>query len=182
MARPQGFPLLFNTRTFAGASVIAAAYLSAWWLSKGREALSMQERRLPWDLSLLANVFTLLFVSLDLWDYAGMRWPKGSTASAQQLALSLFWTGYALAGVSMGIWKRLRPVRLFAMGLLYLAIGKAFLFDLRHLETPYRIISFFTLGVILLLVSLLYTRFEEWLHAGEETPGAETPHLKEHAA
>jgi uncharacterized membrane protein len=185
--RPEPVRLLLNTRMLAGALVIAGAYLSAWLLWQARETLAKdqqfrEEAFLPAALGVLANLFTLLFVSVDLWDYAGVRWPKGGTASAQQLALSLFWTGYALAGVSVGIWKRLRPVRLFAMGLLYLAIGKVFLFDLRHLETPYRIVSFFTLGVILLLVSLLYTRFEERLHAGEELPGAETPHPKEHAA
>jgi len=65
--------------------------------------------------------------------------------------------------LSVGIWKRLRALRLFAMGLLYLSILKVFLFDLRFLETPYRIASFLGLGLILLLVSLLYTRFEERL-------------------
>jgi uncharacterized membrane protein len=49
------------------------------------------------------------------------------------------------------------------MGLLYLAIGKVFIFDLSFLQQPYRIVSFFGLGLILLLVSLLYTRFEERL-------------------
>ena len=46
------------------------------------------------------------------------------------------------------------------MGLLYLSIVKVFVFDLGFLQQPYRIISFFALGVILLMVSLLYTRFE----------------------
>jgi uncharacterized membrane protein len=175
---PSPFHLLLNTRLLAGALIILVAYLSAWMLWRNRETLSPQERPLPAALSVLANVLTLLFVSLDLWDYAATRWPTGGTASAQQLALSLFWTGYALAGVCVGIWKRLRPVRLFAMGLLYLSILKAFLFDLRNLETLYRIVSFFSLGVILLLVSLLYTRFEERLRSVEqaEEPAAPARH------
>ena len=60
------------------------------------------------------------------------------------------------------------------MGLLYFSIAKVFLFDLSNLETPYRIVSFFILGVILLLVSLLYTRFEERLKEEEE---ADVSHL-----
>lgn len=66
--RPERFHLLFNTRTLAGASVIAAAYLAAWWLWKGREAVAAGERHFPMALSLIANLFTLLFVSVDLWD------------------------------------------------------------------------------------------------------------------
>jgi len=46
------------------------------------------------------------------------------------------------------------------MGLLYLSVLKVFIFDLSFLEQPYRIVSFFGLGLLLLLVSLLYTRFE----------------------
>ena len=61
---------------------------------------------------------------------------------------------------SVGIWRRLKPARLYAIGLLYFAILKVFLFDLAFLVQPYRIVSFFGLGLILLLVSLLYTRFE----------------------
>lgn len=171
---PEHVSLFLNTRMLAGVLVIAAAYLSAWLFWRDRTKLPAGERPLPATLIVLANVLTLLFVSVDLWDYAGMRWPAGGTASAPQLALSLFWASYAMVGVSVGIWQRLRPVRLCAMGLLYLAIGKVFLFDLRNLETLYRIASFFTLGVILLLVSLLYTRFEGRLRVEEEPTDAET--------
>jgi uncharacterized membrane protein len=49
------------------------------------------------------------------------------------------------------------------MGLLYLSIAKVFIFDLSFLQELHRIISFLGLGIILLLVSLLYTRFERQL-------------------
>jgi uncharacterized membrane protein len=44
-------------------------------------------------------------------------------------------------------------------GRLPICIGKLFFYDLRQLETLYRILSFFVLGVILVSVSWLYTRF-----------------------
>ena len=166
----QHFHLLLNPRMLAGAFVVAAFYLFAWLLSRHEKNLSSQECQLPIWMIVLANAFTLLFVSVDLWDYAGsVRSVTQGQASAQQLALSLFWTVYAMGAVAVGLWKRLRLLRLFAMGLLYFSIAKVFLFDLQNLETLYRIISFFTLGVILLLVSLLYTRFEARLHSVEST-------------
>ncbi|HUT74485.1 MAG TPA: DUF2339 domain-containing protein [Armatimonadota bacterium] len=165
------FRFLLNQRMLSGASVVAAAYVSAWMMWRRRDALAAQERSAPAVLALVANAFTLIFVSLDLWAYFGQRGALAGRGSIQQLSLSIFWSIYALAMMAVGIGRRLRPVRLFAMGLLYLSIFKVFLFDLRFLEQPYRIVSFFGLGVILLVVSLLYTRFEGRLHEESDHPG-----------
>jgi uncharacterized membrane protein len=153
-----------------GAAVVAAMCVSAWMLWRNREKLPSEERILPAALAAAANLFTLLFLSVDLWDYAGAHWTGAGQANAPQLALSLLWTLYALAAISAGIWRRVRWLRLFAIALLSLSILKVFLFDLSWLEQPYRIVSFFTLGVILLLVSLLYTRFEERLRDDRGEP------------
>jgi uncharacterized membrane protein len=144
------------------AAVLAAA--AATWLLRGAKGLITEiETQLAGVLALAANLFALVFVSVDLWDYLGASLSYAVRGSARQLALSIFWSVYALGGLSVGIWQRNRPVRLFAMGLLYLAIVKVFVFDLSFLAPPYRIVSFLGLGLILLLVSLLYTRFEERL-------------------
>lgn len=160
---PAPFHLLINPRMLSGASVIAAAYISAWLLRKGREELSGEEAYLPPAFAVAANLLTLLFVSLDLWDYVGNSYPAVGRIYAQQLTLSIFWSVYSLAAMSVGIWWRQKTVRLFALGLLYLSMGKVFLFDLSFLQQLYRIISLSGLGVILLLVSLIYLRFEERL-------------------
>jgi len=157
------FHFLINPRMLCGASVILAAYISAWLLRRERDQLSEEETSMPATLAVVANLLTLLFVSFDLWDYVGHSYPAAGRTYAQQLALSIYWSTYALAAMSVGIWWRQKPVRLFALGLLYLSIGKVFLFDLSFLQQLYRIVSLFGLGVILLLVSLIYLRFEERL-------------------
>jgi uncharacterized membrane protein len=160
----DGAWLLFNIRLMAGAAVIAASYLCAWRLWTRRSELTGEEGKVSALLVVLANALTLIFVSVDLYGWFGRHAAASNTvASAPQLALSVFWTLYALAAVSVGIWRRNRSLRLLAMALLCLSVAKAFLFDLSWLQQPYRIVSFFTLGVILLVVSLLYTRFEERL-------------------
>ncbi len=158
--KPDLFVFLANERMLAGASVIAAAYLTAWLLLSKKGLLAEDEKPLPNVLLGCANLLTLLFVSWDLWDFVGTKATGVGPVSAGQLALSLFWTLYALTLVSLGIWRRTRAVRLFGMGLMYLSIFKVFLLDLSGLEQPYKIIAFIALGVILLFVSLLYTRFE----------------------
>jgi uncharacterized membrane protein len=156
------FHFLFNSRMLAGASVVACAYLAAHLLWRRRTELTEEESPLvPWLIG-AANLLTLVFVSVDLWEFSRQVWSTDGQGAAK-LSLSLFWTLYAFAAVSVGIWKRIRPVRLFAMGLLYFSIFKVFLFDLGDLGQPYRIYSFLTLGVILVSVSLLYKRFEERL-------------------
>lgn len=158
---PPPVRLLLNPRMLSGLTVVAALYVSAALLWRAREGLDSRERHLPAAFAVAANVFTLLFASWDLWDHVGRAGPM--TGSAQQLALSIFWSVYALAAMLVGIWRRHRPVRLFALGLLYLSIAKVFLLDLSFLQQLYRIISLLGLGVVLLLVSLIYLRFEERL-------------------
>jgi len=69
--------------------------------------------------------------------------------------------GLALLGV--GFASRERVLRLQGLVLLLACILKLFVYDLRNLETMYRILSFVALGLILLAVSWVYTRFREHL-------------------
>ena len=63
--------------------------------------------------------------------------------------------------LASGFPLRDRVLRISGLVLLLACILKLFLWDLRHLETLPRIFSFIGLGVILLAVSWIYTRFRE---------------------
>jgi uncharacterized membrane protein len=67
--------------------------------------------------------------------------------------------GLALLGIGFPLGQRV--LRIQGLVLLLICILKLFLFDLRNLETMYRILSFVALGLILLAVSWIYTRFQE---------------------
>jgi len=77
----------------------------------------------------------------------------------RDLVTSAAWGIYALALLVIGIARRGRALRHVALGFLVLTVGKVFLYDLSHLTGLYRILSFFGLGMSLLVVSLLYQRF-----------------------
>ena len=62
-----------------------------------------------------------------------------------------------------GFMLRDRAFRLQGLALALACTLKLFLYDLRNLETPYRIVSFIVLGGILLGVSWVYSRFREQL-------------------
>ena len=80
---------------------------------------------------------------------------------AQRLSLSGIWMVYSAALIIFGIAAKNRTARIFAITIFAVTILKVFFFDLSRLERFYRIVSFIGLGVILLAVSYLYTRFKD---------------------
>lgn len=75
--------------------------------------------------------------------------------------LTVAWGLEGLVLLSAGFALRDRIFRLQGLGLVLGCTLKLFLRDLRNLETPFRILSFIVLGLILLGVSWIYSRFRE---------------------
>jgi len=128
--------LVWSTLTAAGIYACAA-------VSRGVEG-----RRAAGYLSSIAS----LLVMAILWDEVSGGW---LTTSWALTGLALLATGFVVGG---------RTLRLEGLGLLLVCILKAFLYDLRNLETLYRILSFVALGLILIAVSWIYTRFRGHVH------------------
>lgn len=66
--------------------------------------------------------------------------------------------------LALGFVRPDRSLRLCGLAVMGICVPKLFLYDLRHLETPYRILSFVLLGLLLLVASWIYTRFKSRLH------------------
>jgi uncharacterized membrane protein len=156
------------------ASVGTCFGLSRLWNAENTTVPKFIHPHLP--LILGATAFLLVFSLLtgeasDVWHSQIMSLyalPQGDTTlqriaeleDGKQLTISLVWLAYAIALMALGLMRRLREVRLVALGLAGVAILKIFLYDLSSLTTPYRIGSFIGLGVVLMLVSYLYQRFK----------------------
>ena len=80
----------------------------------------------------------------------------------QQISLSGVWLLYSIVLMCVGLWRRLRGLRIFAMVLFGITIVKSFFFDLSFLETLYRIYSFFVLGLILVGVLLSLPKIQSF--------------------
>jgi uncharacterized membrane protein len=87
---------------------------------------------------------------------AGLLWCEVSGSM-----LTVAWGIQGLALLATGFPAHERPLRLAGLALLLFCISKLFLYDLRHLEMLYRILSFLALGLILVGVSWIYTRFRD---------------------
>ncbi len=73
-----------------------------------------------------------------------------------QMALSVLWAAYAAALAAVGFVRRSSSLRWASLVLFALTIVKAMLVDIARLQQLYRIIVFFVLGVLLLLVAWGY--------------------------
>ena len=78
--------------------------------------------------------------------------------------LTISWGAEGLILLSAGFPLRERVLRLQGLVVFGICITKLFFYDLQNLETLYRILSFIGLGLLLLTVSWIYTRFREHIN------------------
>ncbi|MGB6482091.1 MAG: DUF2339 domain-containing protein [Candidatus Acidiferrales bacterium] len=117
------------------------------------------ERNAFASLAIAANVYALIALSLEIWDFLGRTHGLGiENWLAQQLGLSMLWTLYATLLILIGMARRAAILRWQALTLFAIVAVKVFLYDLSTLSRFYRIVSFLVLGVLLLAVSFLYQR------------------------
>jgi uncharacterized membrane protein len=132
-------------RILTGAFVIACFYAAQLLIPRKHAEETAHERHARTYFSLLAA--TLLAVLL-FYEVSGS-------------VLTVAWGVEGVALLIAGFPLNDRVQRLSGMFLFLVCILKLFLYDLRHLETMYRILSFIVLGLMLVGVSWIYTRFRD---------------------
>jgi hypothetical protein len=166
------FHPILNVRVFAVMMVIGGAFFHTVWLKQ-------HEAQYSWAQTIYsAHVFVsiLLFLSLltgetrDIFElkmFAARRdlgydiEPElSSIENLKQLSLSSLWLIYATVLMVVGIWRRVRGLRMLSIILFGFSILKIFVYDLSFLQTLYRIFSFIGLGIILLAASYMYQRYK----------------------
>jgi hypothetical protein len=111
--------------------------------------------RYPFDSNVQHSLIVL--GGLTLWLFVS-RWVLEMdngfylTASWSVLALGLF---------SAGLLLRERMYRWLGLGILACALGRVVIFDVWKLEAIYRILSFMALGIVLLVLGFIYSKYQE---------------------
>jgi uncharacterized membrane protein len=90
---------------------------------------------------------------------AEMPLEYAATTDAELYAYSGAWLALGAALLGGGIRLRLRALRLSALGLMALTVGKAFLVDMGDLVGLWRVVSFLALGLALIALGWVYRRF-----------------------
>ncbi len=102
----------------------------------------------------------LLFIVLNI-ETAGFF--ADYLPAARFAAASVLWTLFSVGLMLWGFRRHSGTLRGISLGLFVITIFKVFLVDMAEVSTPYRIISFFVLGCVLVGVSWLYYRFKDRL-------------------
>jgi uncharacterized membrane protein len=102
---------------------------------------------------------TLMALGLEL-----VSWVRQSVAVADQfetttVAISILMALYALMLVMLGVVTKTSINRVLGLGLMSLVVIKLYLSDVWELGYLFKIVAFIGLGVLLLIVSYLYSRF-----------------------
>jgi uncharacterized membrane protein len=160
------FTFLFNKRGMAFAAAVLSLFAMAYLYHRNREKLADIEHWLTGGLFIGANLLVLFFLTTEISssfeaDYyrASDYQLKRDIRSRMQLSISALWGFYSIVLVTVGILRRVQPLRLLAIILFAATIVKVFFVDLGEMEKIYRIIASIGLGVILLAVSMMYQRY-----------------------
>ena len=161
--------LVFNQTFGAFALLIGALACGVWFYSRAENVDAQERSNMLPVLVTAANLLAIVAFSLEALGHytvkiraAGLRPEElANLKLAQQLSISVVWTIYGGAMLTVGIARRSKLLRVMGLLVLGLTIFKVFLFDLSSLEKLYRIISFIVLGAILLAVSFLYQRYRQ---------------------
>lgn len=132
-------------RVASGVFVIACFYIAQLLIPRKPSEDAGLERHARTFYSLLA---TALLAVLLFYEVSGSM-------------LTVAWGIEGVALLIAGFPLSDRVQRLSGLALFLVCILKLFVYDLRHLETMYRILSFIVLGLMLVSVSWVYTRFRD---------------------
>lgn len=120
------------------------------------------ERSVPVILYTMGTVLAFLLVNIEIADFYAV----GSTLTfefhgnfGRDMTYSIAWALFALVMLLVGVWRRLKPVRVATMMLIGVTLAKLFLHDLASLAQLYRIGAFVGVALVLLAASFLYQRF-----------------------
>ncbi len=180
----ERFTLIMNFRAgalaFVGVGLAGMMYFWAkaanhteWWVRITRSALG---------LGVVAVILVLLtgetrdFFGQKIYELSLLQWTKEIEFQTQQLEnmrqllVSAVWLASSIGLMALGLWRRVRGVRLMAIGLFGFTILKIFIYDLSFLQTLYRIFSFIGLGLILLGVSFIYQKYKGIILDDKDAP------------
>jgi len=148
-----GYTSLLLERYLASISVLLALFVAAFLATKSRRLFQGK------DLPILWGGFTIaLFIILNI-EVGAFFYEYGS--QARFATISVLWTLFSILMIALGFSFTVSVLRISAIGLFGITMLKVFLLDMANVSTPYRVVSFMVLGLMLIGASYLYYRFRD---------------------
>jgi uncharacterized membrane protein len=151
---PANVTPLANIEASAGATILASlTMLHVLGLPASMRDHQTHLRRIG---GLIALLVLLLTGSIEIDRYFAATPALNGVVRPEQVAISIYWSIFAVACVLLGFRIRAAGLRYFGLALLAITLLKVVLIDMSQVQTGYRILSFMALGGLLLGTSVLY--------------------------
>ena len=153
--------VLFNGHFGTECVTVASIAIAVWAAMRAPAAATEWERLLFGILGVGVNVLALWALTFEMHTYfelSTVATGEAYNGLAEGLAISLLWTVYAAALLSLGVRQQQPGLRWQALALFGITTVKVFFSDTASLDGFYRIGSAVALGVVLLVVSFVYQR------------------------
>ncbi|MBR9999910.1 MAG: DUF2339 domain-containing protein, partial [Cyclobacteriaceae bacterium] len=135
-------------------TVAGLIILNDWYTRKNTD-----EKRMLMAAELFTSFAVLWVLTSELVHWQDMAGVGGS----YKIGISILWGVFSLMMVIIGIWKRKKYLRIGAIVLFGITLIKLFFYDLTDLDTIARTIVFISLGILLLIISFLYNKYNRVL-------------------
>ena len=162
--RPAFTPV-FNRYFLSSLAVVGCYVVAVYLFERARRRKIVNERMTMLMIALGAALTFWILISIETHTYfIGRALAEKNMENAAherwlgQMALSVVWAAYAAALAAYGFARRVAVIRWAALVLFAVTVVKAMLVDIADLDKLYRIIVFFVLGILLLLVAWGYHR------------------------
>ncbi|MES2436895.1 MAG: DUF2339 domain-containing protein [Patescibacteria group bacterium] len=160
---------VMNGRVLAFVVVAVVMFVIAYVLNRQSESDITPEEKtqiIP-AFAIAGNVLLVWVLSKEVLDYFNQqiigltdRKEISTLESTKRVALSISWLFYAFILMGISIAKRMKFGRVLAIVLIVMTVFKIFLYDTAELDNFYRFVSYFSLGVLLLVTGFLYNKFK----------------------
>jgi uncharacterized membrane protein len=178
--RMPKYLLFLNARFLAGLLAVLVVFAYYFALRRYQQVCPGGEQTLAVFLAGAGLLFLLVLLSVETYEYcfrtvremylavspadwqrARADWQRAEWKA--QMSLSVVWSVYAAALLTVGFLRRRRGMRLAALGLFGITALKVVLVDMATVQQAYRIISFMVLGILMVGASYLYHLAEKRL-------------------
>jgi uncharacterized membrane protein len=160
--------LLASTDALNTVIQIGALYFGMILLGRDEEA---RKYGAPVVFAIAASFLTLTWLTAEASAYF-RRYP--ATGEALQFTVSAIWALYAAGLLMIGFIGRVKWPRMLAVAIFGVTMAKMAVYDLWLLATGYRVLAFVGLGMVLLLCSLMYHQFKEFILGSDQEVASTT--------
>ena len=134
------------------------------FLHRYREIVTEQERTIGQKLWGAATLLLLIVMTLEVDSFWLQKLAGEPNAKwVARMSVTILWGLYASASLWIGFWRRVRALRLAALGLFGLTALKLIFVDLAGVERIYQVLAFLVTGGLMIGASYLYHRLEQRL-------------------